>query len=343
MTAPTSPASRPGRSRAAWVVQLHREGPERRGCRRRCRDHHERGQHGGAHAAALQPGHRRRDHPRDGGIVPGRYPSEQRRDERSHGHDGSRQDGLLHRDAHDPQRHRGQQARRDRQHDRRRCASRRRLRGPGHSGQRLGLGRDPRDRRADGEGGAAKPRALHLVQRRGIGADRLEPLRRAAAAGRTRRHRGDAELRHDRVFNSCFSSRGLASEPTPFDGHSDYRAFILAGIPAGGLFTGAEQFKTAAQVALYGEQADVASDPCYHKACDTIANVNNTALGPHVRCGGRGDGSRSRRARRRSTASRARATSSPSPSPGLSRQTADGASGGAAFAPLLPAVWRQRG
>ncbi|MDP1848154.1 MAG: M28 family peptidase [Solirubrobacteraceae bacterium] len=82
------------------------------------------------------------------------------------------------------------------------------------------------------------------------------------------------------LFNSYFASRGLAFEPTPFDGRSDYGPFIAAGvdIPAGGLFTGAEVPKTSAQVLLYGGTAGIPFDPCYHQACDTIANINDTAL-----------------------------------------------------------------
>ena len=80
------------------------------------------------------------------------------------------------------------------------------------------------------------------------------------------------------VFNDWFKSRGLAYEPTPFDGRSDYGPFIAEGIPAGGLFTGAEGIKSAAQVTLYGGIAGAAFDPCYHAACDTIANINDTAL-----------------------------------------------------------------
>ena len=56
----------------------------------------------------------------------------------------------------------------------------------------------------------------------------------------------------EEVFEEYFTSQDLASEPTAFDGRSDYDAFITAGIPAGGLFTGAEDNKTTAQVALYG-------------------------------------------------------------------------------------------
>ncbi|WP_189162312.1 M28 family peptidase, partial [Sphaerisporangium melleum] len=75
-----------------------------------------------------------------------------------------------------------------------------------------------------------------------------------------------------------FSGRGLATVGTDFDGRSDYGAFMDAGIPAGGIFTGAEGIKTAEEAALFGGTAGVAYDVCYHEACDTIANVNLTAL-----------------------------------------------------------------
>jgi Peptidase family M28 len=51
------------------------------------------------------------------------------------------------------------------------------------------------------------------------------------------------------VFLDYFASQGLFNEPTAFDGRSDYGPFIAEGIPTGGLFTGAEVPKTAAQVA----------------------------------------------------------------------------------------------
>lgn len=76
------------------------------------------------------------------------------------------------------------------------------------------------------------------------------------------------------VFEEWFASRDLATEPTEFDGRSDYFAFIGAGIPAGGLFSGAEDIKTADQVVKYGGTAGVAFDPCYHQACDTLANID---------------------------------------------------------------------
>lgn len=46
--------------------------------------------------------------------------------------------------------------------------------------------------------------------------------------------------------------------PTAFDSRSDYAAFSAAGIPVGGLFTGAEVLKTPEEVALFGGKAGVA-------------------------------------------------------------------------------------
>ena len=70
----------------------------------------------------------------------------------------------------------------------------------------------------------------------------------------------------------------MASAETPFSGRSDYGPFIAEGIPAGGLFTGAEGIKTEEQEQVFGGEAGVAYDPCYHLACDDIDNVNDDAL-----------------------------------------------------------------
>ena len=80
------------------------------------------------------------------------------------------------------------------------------------------------------------------------------------------------------LFVDYFNSQGLANEPTQFSGRSDYGPFITRGIPAGGLFTGAEGIKTVAQAATYGGTAGAQYDPCYHLACDTYENNSNTAL-----------------------------------------------------------------
>jgi aminopeptidase Y len=87
---------------------------------------------------------------------------------------------------------------------------------------------------------------------------------------------GSAEI--EEVFEAYYTGLDLPYKGTDFSGRSDYGPFIAAGIPSGGLFTGAEGIKTAAEVALWGGTAGQQYDPCYHQACDTYANVNLSAL-----------------------------------------------------------------
>lgn len=86
----------------------------------------------------------------------------------------------------------------------------------------------------------------------------------------------------ERVFLDYFGlvtdESPLATEPTAFDGRSDYGPFIAVGIPAGGLFSGAEGIKTAEQAAIYGGTEGLAYDPCYHQACDDFDNNSDEAL-----------------------------------------------------------------
>ncbi len=77
----------------------------------------------------------------------------------------------------------------------------------------------------------------------------------------------------EELYEGFYDARGLAHEPTEISFRSDYAAFFDAGIPFGGLFTGAEGIKTPAQEATYGGTAGQQYDPCYHQACDTFANV----------------------------------------------------------------------
>lgn len=82
----------------------------------------------------------------------------------------------------------------------------------------------------------------------------------------------------ERTLVGYLKSAGKAAEDTSFDGRSDYDAFTRAGIPAGGLFTGAEQNKTAGQAELWGGTADAPFDPSYHKDTDRLDNVDRDAL-----------------------------------------------------------------
>jgi Zn-dependent M28 family amino/carboxypeptidase len=89
---------------------------------------------------------------------------------------------------------------------------------------------------------------------------------------------GSAQI--EKTFEAFYESQGVPYKGTDFSGRSDYGPFIAAGvdIPSGGLFTGAEGIKTPEEAALWGGTAGVPYDPCYHQACDTYHNVNETAL-----------------------------------------------------------------
>jgi Zn-dependent M28 family amino/carboxypeptidase len=78
----------------------------------------------------------------------------------------------------------------------------------------------------------------------------------------------------EREFVDYYNSVGIPTEPTAFDGRSDYKPFQDNGIAAGGLFSGAEVAKSAAQAAKWGGAAGVAFDPNYHAAGDTIDNLD---------------------------------------------------------------------
>lgn len=88
---------------------------------------------------------------------------------------------------------------------------------------------------------------------------------------------GSAQI--EQAFVDYLENRiGVPTEGTDFDGRSDYGEFIAVGIPAGGLFTGAEGIKTAGQAEKWGGQAGVAYDECYHQECDNLGNVDRVAL-----------------------------------------------------------------
>lgn len=89
----------------------------------------------------------------------------------------------------------------------------------------------------------------------------------------------DGSVQIEDLFESYFTSVGQPYDDAEFSGRSDYEAFIMNDIPAGGLFTGAEVIKTDAQQAIWGGTAGAQFDPCYHQACDTIDNINMDALG----------------------------------------------------------------
>ncbi len=82
----------------------------------------------------------------------------------------------------------------------------------------------------------------------------------------------------ERVFVQRLQQEGIAAEGTDFDGRSDYGPFIEVGIPAGGVFSGADETKTPEQATKWGGTADETFDQNYHTAEDTLANVDRAAL-----------------------------------------------------------------
>ncbi|EAW11772.1 M28 family metallopeptidase [Aspergillus clavatus NRRL 1] len=86
---------------------------------------------------------------------------------------------------------------------------------------------------------------------------------------------GSEQLRD--LYTEFYEAQGLNFTYIPFDGRSDYDAFIRNGIPGGGIATGAEVIKTEEEQRMFGGVAGDAFDPCYHQLCDDVGNVNRTA------------------------------------------------------------------
>ncbi|KAB8260402.1 putative leucine aminopeptidase 2 [Aspergillus pseudonomiae] len=87
---------------------------------------------------------------------------------------------------------------------------------------------------------------------------------------------GSAQI--EKLFEDYFDSKDLAHIPTQFDGRSDYEAFILNGIPAGGIFTGAEGIMSEENASRWGGTAGVAYDANYHAEGDNMTNLNHDAF-----------------------------------------------------------------
>ena len=87
---------------------------------------------------------------------------------------------------------------------------------------------------------------------------------------------GSAEL--EAIFTDFFDEIGQPHVGTEFSGRSDYQAFIDNGVPASGLFSGADAIKTAEEVELFGGTEGVQQDRNYHTIDDTIENVSTESI-----------------------------------------------------------------
>lgn len=88
----------------------------------------------------------------------------------------------------------------------------------------------------------------------------------------------EGSIQTEKIFTSFFDATKQPWVDTEFSGRSDYQAFIVNGVPASGLFTGAEGKKTDVEVKLFGGTAGAAYDPNYHTVKDDITNVSRKAL-----------------------------------------------------------------
>jgi Zn-dependent M28 family amino/carboxypeptidase len=75
------------------------------------------------------------------------------------------------------------------------------------------------------------------------------------------------------AYITWLEARGEESHAVDLSGSSDHVGFQQAGIPTGGLFSGATDSGSAAQPAASAD-GEPAPDPCYHLACDTVENVD---------------------------------------------------------------------
>jgi Zn-dependent M28 family amino/carboxypeptidase len=89
----------------------------------------------------------------------------------------------------------------------------------------------------------------------------------------------------ERTLAGYLNLAGVRPADMPLGRTTDYGPFLIAGIPIGGVTTGASQPKTEVQARLWGGRAGVAFDPNYHTPADTIDSIDRGALsvmGPAV-------------------------------------------------------------
>lgn len=80
------------------------------------------------------------------------------------------------------------------------------------------------------------------------------------------------------VLSDYLRGQGLTVGTTSLGGGSDHAPFAAAGIPVGGLFTGAGEPKSQQDQEAFGGTAGQPADPCYHQRCDNLGNLDLTVL-----------------------------------------------------------------
>ncbi|OBJ90534.1 peptidase M28 [Mycobacterium gordonae] len=82
----------------------------------------------------------------------------------------------------------------------------------------------------------------------------------------------------ERTLAGYLNLAGKRPADMPLNTRTDYHPFLVAGVPVGGVNTGASQTKTTVQARLWGGQPGVAFDPNYQGPRDTVDEINRDAL-----------------------------------------------------------------
>jgi Zn-dependent M28 family amino/carboxypeptidase len=82
----------------------------------------------------------------------------------------------------------------------------------------------------------------------------------------------------ERTLGGYLNLAGKRPADMPLGTRTDYHPFMVAGVPIGGMTTGASQLKTTVQARLWGGQAGVPFDPNFQGPRDTVDAVNREAL-----------------------------------------------------------------
>jgi len=93
----------------------------------------------------------------------------------------------------------------------------------------------------------------------------------------------DQEAAIAALFSDAFAVEDLDWQPERVGAASDHYPLQQAGIPIGGLYSGASELKSDEDAALFGGTAGVPADACYHLGCDGAANVDADWLGQLAR------------------------------------------------------------
>lgn len=82
----------------------------------------------------------------------------------------------------------------------------------------------------------------------------------------------------ERTLAGYLNLAGKRPADMPLNTRTDYHPFLVAGVPVGGMNTGASQTKTTVQARLWGGQPGAAFDPNYQGPRDTVDEINRDAL-----------------------------------------------------------------